>query len=121
MEETGAKRTKDLDYYAGYFDGEGCIGFYTNLQVGVSNTFTPALKELQNLFGGSIRTKTYSGRPCYEWRVFGSTALAFLNEISPFLKEKRPQAELAIICYQSPKEERLILKQALKDLKRIER
>lgn len=98
-----------LAYFAGLFDGEGCVNvtevkprpgkyaptFQTLAQV--SMTDRKPLDFLVNSFGGSIRlSNKKEARPIYVWRVYHKTAKKFLEAIVPYLIVKRPQAELLI-------------------------
>lgn len=97
---------KDLQYVAGYFDGEGYVGVPKtngcyNVRVSLSNTYLPALVELQKQFGGVVSAKSKQVKPThrktYHWRIGGQPAKEFLIAILPYLDEKKQQAELAIL------------------------
>ena len=104
------KRT-DLAYIAGLFDGEGNIGivkrrhlagrtvptYHLVARVGMVDEIIP--RWLQMAFGGYIHHRKRldpKHRDVYTWSVGYNTATDFLKTILPFLKLKRPQAELAI-------------------------
>jgi len=101
----------DLAYFAGLFDGEGSIGIYHKTQrdrkhsyltlqciVQMTNSFIPHL--LQMHFGGSLfvdkKFRYQNKAVSYRWGVVGRQALAFLQEIYPYLRIKQPEAKLAI-------------------------
>lgn len=104
----------DLAYIAGLFDGEGCIGIYLNqskrtvggrklshyrLACVVALTDEFLIHLLQMHFGGEFytckkRKDTY--RIAYRWSVYSKRALAFLEAVLPYLRIKKPQAEIAI-------------------------
>lgn len=100
-----------LAYCAGLFDGEGCIhiarihtkkrNLTYQLICKVSMCSLPVLVMLKKCFGGSIRHESKDemhnkyGLVC-SWAIFGKNAVAFLNQIKPYLWIKKPQAELAI-------------------------
>jgi hypothetical protein len=105
---------RSIEYLAGYFDGEGTIGIQKRvgskhrsnattsyqLTIKVANTYKPMLLEFQQRFGGHIAARGISkqfpnSRPIYDWSVTGDAARAFLVQITPYLLEKRSQAELA--------------------------
>lgn len=99
MEETS------LSYLAGWFDGEGCIQIVgSTLHVSITNTFHPLLSFLQEVFAGTIHDTTQpdNTKPVYMWRICANNALVFLTCITPYLREKRPQAELAIDLLTKP-------------------
>lgn len=103
-------------YIAGYFDGEGTIGLYRNKGskcnryrsgfkppswirvVSIVNTYKIIFDELKLNYGGRIsKKKLTSKKICYEW-IIGAKKdiLFFLNDILPFLREKKQQAILMI-------------------------
>lgn len=99
---------RDLFYAAGIIDGEGCITLrYHNkdgrsrplLQVSVGNTDQWLVEWLRSSFGGNI---TYRQRvqknwkPLWLWSAENKIAGEFLELIIPYLRLKKPQAELAI-------------------------
>lgn len=97
--------TSKIAYIAGFFDGEGCIrikeankgkdSFYVIAHL--TNSYKPILEEAQELFGGALRRQEKGvNKTIYNWCVSSSEAVDFLQVISPFLKEKLPQAKLAI-------------------------
>jgi hypothetical protein len=129
-----------LQWLAGFFDGEGCVGLHkgspsrnTNYhpRVTITNIDLPTLKAIQAQYGGSIHeaTKKESVRPC--WMLVWSTqkALSFLRLISPHLIVKKSQAEVLLAGYKPgingvrltdiQKEERAQLYSKLREMKRI--
>lgn len=91
---------KSLAYAAGFVDGEGSIGFYSStVRLTVVNTNLPVLRWFQRLFGGSItakRARSSQHRRAFHWVVAGARARAALAALIPHLREKRPQARLAL-------------------------
>ena len=98
---------KALAYFAGLFDGEGCINvtdvkpklarrsFQTLAQV--SMTDRRSLYLLMDSFGGSVRLTNKEGaQPILVCRVYHKTAKLFLEAILPYLIVKKLQAELLI-------------------------
>jgi hypothetical protein len=99
----------DLAYFAGYFDGEGCVrlkkypqkagGVQYYFGVSITNTYQPALERFVDAFGGKIyrsNKDSSKGRHAGMWELRGEAAERFLSAIIPFLQEKRAQAELAL-------------------------
>ncbi len=95
----------DLAYIAGIIDGEGSITMgYCNkslvAKVTVVNTKEWLLQWLRMAFGGSVHLKTEKRgkdwKPCYMWSIGARGALEFLQSIYPYLRLKKPQAEVAI-------------------------
>lgn len=106
-------KKQELYYLAGYFDGEGCISIhkYTfknnrrgtvhQLFVYLTNRTKDVLDNCHKEFGGQLRLtsdsrKNSNRQPCYEWRVSERQAGEFLKILSPFLRQKLPQARLAL-------------------------
>lgn len=125
METTGLTPT-ELAYFAGFVDGEGCFGYYTTPRLAVVNTYLPVLKELQTAFGGTWsmrgnRSPTVH-RTCYAWAVTGGNALRAVEELLPYLREKRAQAQLllAIPAYPAHSAMRKALLNRLSELKRVD-
>lgn len=106
----------DKRYIAGFFDGEGSIGIYTNgkrvlhlrVQLVQNEPWCIAIDELHQRFGGNVnRAKTSSGKYKKNLQLNSSTALNFLKWIQPQLILKRKQANLAITWEQTrPKKSR---------------
>lgn len=98
----------DFAYIAGIVDGEGSIGIYNRadhpnsqmyMRVTVGNTEEWLLQWLKFNFGGYISTtqhETSGNRKVSQWTVTALKALYFLELILPYLRIKRPQAEIAI-------------------------
>lgn len=98
----------DLAYMAGIVDGEGTItGYYWPkkhhfmTECVVINTHLPLMLWIKGKFGGVINTvkrkNTPKGRKLvYCWRLPSAKRIYFIKSILPFLKEKRPRAELVI-------------------------
>ncbi|KKM04221.1 hypothetical protein LCGC14_1766470 [marine sediment metagenome] len=101
----------ELSYYAGLFDGEGCIHIARihtqkrkltyQLVCRVSMYSLPVLEQLKTYFGGSIyceKNHPISNKygMLWSWSIFSKGAEAFLNQIKSYLRIKKPQAELAL-------------------------
>jgi hypothetical protein len=90
-----------LAYIAGFFDGEGCVGFVRArsaiyARVLVTNTDRAVLEKLQQQFGGDIRQlalRRSGWKTGWYWRLSWSRAVAFLDAIYPWLRVKRAQAQ----------------------------
>ena len=105
------KLTKDeLNYYAGFFDGEGCIMIqkkqgrpdgrpYRILNIAISLTNLNILEDFKRAFGGTVHG-AYKSKEHYKdkwnWQIFGNKALTFLKLIYPYLRLKTREAELGI-------------------------
>ena len=99
------KRT-DLAYVAGIIDGEGYIGLTRQgksrsirLTVSVDNTNEWLIQWLHFAFGGSIylrHRRKENWKPQWSWIITCLRASDFLKLVYPFLRIKKPQAEIAI-------------------------
>ncbi len=96
--------TSKIAYMAGFFDGEGCIRIKQNSQRGnsysviahVTNTNLGILQQFQDLFGGQIRKQEKGvNKTVYNYYITSAEAIDFLRTLSPFLREKLAQANLA--------------------------
>jgi len=101
----------DLAYIAGILDGEGSISITNrstgiklqghSLSVSVINTNEWICKWLHFNLGGYCRVRVnglgWGKRDIWEWNVQARKALYFLELVLPYLRIKRPQAELAIL------------------------
>ena len=95
----------DLAYFAGIFDGEGCIiirkgrsGYHTAMAT-LTNTNEWICRQFQFSFGGSVYMRSPQGdrrQAIWAWSVEAQKAQGFLEIIVPYLKLKRAQAEIAI-------------------------
>lgn len=91
----------------------------------MSNTFPYVLEALRKEWGGSISLKKRykdASRTAWEWRVCGDRAVTVANMVSPYLIEKRAQAELMVEARDWPKhsQQRISIARRLKALKRID-
>lgn len=98
----------DRAYYAGLIDGEGCIainkitqktykrpGF--QLRISVCMTDYRAIRELHDVFGGTIVTSNRTnGKTAYQWAQTANGALSTLEILQPYLRVKRKQANICI-------------------------
>jgi len=110
--ETGNNEKLDLNYLAGFFDGDGSIsikrqnhpqstrGVCYTLQVAVTNTNKEIVEHFKKVWkAGHIQTKTplkQTHKTAYVWRVTGRTAKMVLEPLLPFLRVRKEQAVLAL-------------------------
>ena len=101
----------DLAYYAGLFDGDGsvtlsaqkargrCIQTTYSLSADLASTNEWICQQLKFAFGGNItqyQPKNQRARMVWRWSIGSKNAQNFLEAIYPYLKLKKPQAEIAI-------------------------
>jgi hypothetical protein len=118
-----AKSSSDLDvaWAAGFIDGEGCFRYSTTPRLTVENTHLPSLLFLKRMFGvGTVskRKGLRGGRQAYTWGVSGENCLTVTMALLPFLREKKPQAELLFEIRKLRPADRAALLRKLRDLKR---
>jgi hypothetical protein len=117
-----AKSPSNLDFAwaAGFIDGEGCFRYDTTPRLTVSNTHLPTLRWLKRLFGvGSVSASgNHRGRPQFRWLVSGENAIEVIEELVPYLREKKPQAQLVLDIREREPSDRAELKKLLTGLKR---
>ena len=104
------KQTKaiKLAYAAGFIDGEGSIvivkrkprnkerkSYSYSILVNITQRDGAIMDWFYGNFGGSVLWKDRKN-PIYIWTITHRKAEQFLKDILPFLKYKRPQAELAL-------------------------
>jgi len=90
----------NIQYAAGFVDGEGCIGFAktrTSIfpRVLVTNTNLEILNEFKEKWGGDIKPLSLrkdNWKQGYYWRISWAKAVNFLSDIEPYLKIKNRQA-----------------------------
>jgi hypothetical protein len=90
----------EIAYVAGFFDGEGCIAArvnpagYTSLQVSIGQSDLAQLEYVQGVIGGTITP--IKGKEHWHLGLRHAETVAFLEAAMPYLRLKRPQAELAL-------------------------
>jgi hypothetical protein len=114
-----------LAYWAGYFDGEGCVRIDDGVRVSVTNTYLPALRSLVRAHGGRVRLHAlgeWPKRNTFVWEANGPTACDFLRKVLPYLVEKHRQAVLALAWpdHKPGSTQRSLILIELKALKRME-
>lgn len=99
----GNDRRTRVIWAAGFFDGEGSIGIYktrrgTSFQLSIAaNQVDPSpLEILVWLFGGNVYNSTARNRPLKSWRLGSRKAAAALQEMHPYLVNKKAQAKVAL-------------------------
>lgn len=112
MKEELLATTEEAIYTAGLFDGEGTVSLmrtnrhqpYRFPTVSLTSTTYEFISFLKETFGGYIvNQKTYKThhKQAWIWTVASNTALSFLAQIFPYLKdpEKKRRANLLLTQY----------------------
>lgn len=98
-------KSTERAYLAGYIDADGCIAVNTggrkstNISISVRLTThcEPLAQELDLRYGGTLsQSKTPQGDFIWTWAIGGKSATEFLNDVFPYLRYKKRQAELAL-------------------------
>lgn len=107
------RKTWERGYAAGLIDGEGCISIRVinptennrqinacyNLQVSMNMVDGDSIDFMYGCYGGNIyHKKVYqeNRQEHWRWEITSEKAMIFLKQILPFLRCKKPQAELGI-------------------------
>lgn len=94
---------EQLSYLAGFFDGEGCVSparhGTLSIQVSVAQKHPEVLRLYEAHWGGGIYKHKTGG---YAWTCCSKVAVTFLEDIMPFLIEKREVALLGVQLGSSP-------------------
>ena len=97
-----------IEWFAGIFDGEGCVNIYVNrgkyyeLRIEVTNTeleiIAPFIARFEGSFSTSSRHSPSNGKDIYQWKLANKQAAAFLRAVLPHLRsaKKSKAAKLAI-------------------------
>lgn len=101
--------SKKLAYVAGLFDGDGCVHVQNEMRkdyrlaritASVTNTNVDIIKYLKDCFGGYTKFRQLpSGKTAGTWGLSCKSAVEFLEQILPFMRIKKEQAELACKLY----------------------
>ena len=97
----------EIEYIAGFFDGEGSVGIYANgrglfhlrtqLTQNVGKHSTRLADMLVSRFGGHYSMNlTLSGYTNFNWQLSSTPALRFMEQIEPKLLLKKEQVRIAI-------------------------
>lgn len=92
-----------IAYFAGLFDGDGSILInehpYHQLQISLGLMNQLIINQLKHNFGGSASLEKYQRRDhlslFFRWKISADLAINFLQNVFPFLRIIKPQAELA--------------------------
>ena len=96
---TKSPSLRDLEWAAGFLEGEAWFGKYGAYRGGEHLTATQAFEEpllkLQCLFGGHVNTQKVRGsnrKPTWIWSVSGSRARGIMMTLYPLLSSRRQEA-----------------------------
>lgn len=102
-------------YFAGFFDGEGYVGLLKRtrgkyiehfVQLSIGQKDGAIMDWIKLNIGGNIYFVKRDGS--YYWTSSNQSAYKILKRIIPYLKYKKPQAELAIKFFEERANERKI-------------
>ena len=95
-----------LAYFAGFFDGEGCVVIckskgnkgtpWYKLQVSTYQKSPEVLYDMKDAFGGSVCRISNRGFIGYQWAASSKQAANFLRRVYPYLRVKKEQVKVAL-------------------------
>jgi hypothetical protein len=93
-------REQRVIWAAGFFDGEGCISIHeysqgTQLRLIVAQKDPAPILVWKEIFPEGNIHATNGGKYC-KWQLTGHKCVPVLNELLPYLINKKPQAEIAV-------------------------
>lgn len=117
----------ELNYLAGYVDGEGCLIIAAgSVTLKVDSCYPKVCYRMFKLFGGRFRhierkTNSFGKRRNYfSWVVHGQKAYMVVALLFPFLREKRDQAKLFLKAFNTKGiAEKNKISMKIKELKRM--
>lgn len=107
-------RALELAYLAGVIDSDGHISVHKRIHrgkpyfysiVGITGTRSQPHELAASIWGGNIwshQPKNPDYRRVFQWARQGQIALEIISGVLPYLRIKRPQAELALTLYAAP-------------------
>ena len=116
----------ELNYFAGYIDGEGCLSVCAgSVTIKVDSCYPKVCYRLFKCFGGRfrhIKRKANRGkqRNYFSWVAHGEKAFLVVTALFPFLREKKDQARLFLKAHNTrgiAEKDKIGVK--LKELKRL--
>jgi hypothetical protein len=83
-------------YTAGFVEADGCFHI-TNSGAGirVTNKCVSVLQFFKQNFGGSIKSKSTPAN-CFEWDLYGNSAVNLIQNLLPYLLIKKEEAEILL-------------------------
>ena len=98
-----------LEYLAGFFDGEGSISILKRskdkkwnvshfLRISIGQKDGETLDRIKEDFGGNVYLVSRDNS--HVWAISDYKAYEFIKILNPYLRYKKPQAELAIKFYE---------------------
>ena len=102
----------NIDWLAGFFDGEGSIGVYPRnysrdkktryyvLVVSLAqsgNIGKEICDRLKAVYGGTVYLGKSKTKPQWKWNISADIAANFLYSIKPYLHNKKEEAELGFL------------------------
>lgn len=90
---------KDDSYFAGFFDGEGCVGDDRGrLRVQTVNSNQAVLQEMRERYGGTVfsRNERVDHTATYCHQIYGRRAYAMLRSLRPYLRVKLAEVEAVL-------------------------
>ncbi len=112
-----------IEYFAGFFDGEGSVSYGSSPLLRVNNTDLGILLAFYRRWGGTlcrVDSNVKNHRTLYTWRVSGEAAMKMAEDLIPHLREKWAQVDLLFTMRPLPPWQRTPLRKVLSHLKHID-
>lgn len=116
-------KVKDLIYLAAYLDGEGCFTTESKgltAYVTCNATYRPTMLWIVETFGGTLTikpTKDDHHKTQWAWYKGPPDCYVLCSLLTPYLKEKKKQAELIVEHQSASFKKKKRIRQQLKKLK----
>jgi len=115
-------RREKVIFLAGVFDGEGCIGCYTNggiekyLNIVIECTDRDSLERFVEVFGGTIlqpKKRNCNYKDIFRWKLVGKKAWTVIAEMIPYMCKRRKEKYATLEHYRHSSKDsgRIIQKQ----------
>jgi len=115
-------RKEKVIFLAGVFDGEGCIGCYTNggiekyLNIVIECTDRDSLERFVEVFGGTIlqhKKRNFHYKDIFRWKMTGKKAWIAIKEMIPYMCKRRREKYATLEHYRHSSKDsgRIIQKQ----------
>ena len=92
----------DVAWLAGIVDGEGYVDFRGSPTIQVETVSPELVYEPEAMFGGSVTHRIKKNTRVFRWSIYGKKAVELLLLMLPYLRYKKPQAEIVICCGKFP-------------------
>jgi len=90
-------KNSTISYFAGMFDGDGCLGLYDErIRAQFTQCDFPITEEFQRRWGGALHSQkcnSNSGNISYKWAIGAGDTEKFITDMLPYFVEKKELAK----------------------------